>query len=278
MEEKKYSENNEKENNKNDKKGKNKKSPVKKIIMIVLLLVIAVCVFVIIKTKRDEALDVQKQMEVSQVIDTIEVPEEEITPEITERMLKIAELKKENPDVVGWIEIEGTSIKYPVLQGEDNDYYLRHNYKKEYVAGGSIFLDKAYDFSKPSSNLLIYGHRHEQGIMFEDLIKYKDESFYKEHKTIRFTTIDEDATYEIIAAFNSRVYYKDETGVFRYYFFVDAETEDEYNEYVSQSKAASLYDTGLSASYGEQLMTLSTCDYRVENGRFAVVAKKVVTE
>ncbi len=111
--------------------------------------------------------------------------------------------------------------------------------------------------------------------MFEDLIKYKDESFYKEHTKIRFTTLIEDSEYEILSAFKSRVYYKDETNVFRYYYFVNARDEREYNQYVSNAKKASLYDTGVTAEYGEQLLTLSTCDYEVVNGRFAIVAKRV---
>lgn len=268
----------EKEEEKVNVKEKKSKDGVRKIIIVILIIIALCSAGYIVVTKIKEKIDVDKQVEVSKVLETIEIPEEDITPEVTERMLKVAELKKENPEVVGWLEIEGTAINYPVLQGEDNDYYLTHNYKREYVAGGSIFLDKAYDFTKPSSNLLIYGHRHEKGIMFEDLVKYKELSFYDAHKTIRFTTAEEDATYEILSVFNSRVYYKNETNVFRYYFFVDAKDVSEFNEYVSESKKVSLYETGVTATYGEQLLTLSTCDYSVENGRFVVVAKKVVTE
>ena len=73
----------------------------------------------------------------------------------------------------------------------------------------------------------------------------------------------------------SRVFYKSEQNVFRYYYFVNAETEEEYNNFVEESKKASIYDTGKTATYGEQLLTLSTCEYSQENGRFAIVAKKV---
>lgn len=210
-----------------------------------------------------------------EIFNDIEIDESKITESKTERMLQLEELQKENEEIVGWLEIEGTNINYPVLQASDNDYYLTHNYKKEKTSGGSLFLDKSYDFSIPSSNLLIYGHRHETGIMFEDLIKYKDEKFYKEHPNIRFTTCDEDSTYEIIAAFFSRVYYKSEKNVFRYYFFVNADNVKDFDSYVENVKKASIYDTGKTAKYGDQLMTLSTCSYHTEDGRFAVVAKKV---
>ncbi len=111
--------------------------------------------------------------------------------------------------------------------------------------------------------------------MFDELTKYKDEKFYKENRIIRFTTVDEDAEYEIFSSFYSRVFYQDENGVFRYYYFINAYTENEYKEFVKNAKEASLYDTGVTPKYCEPLMTLSTCDYNEKNGRFIVVAKKV---
>lgn len=250
----------------------------KKIVMILLLLILIFGVALIIKIKMTEHIENEMQREVSKVLDTIDVLDDTSTTPITpvnERILKVNELQKENNDIIGWLEISGTNINYPVLQGKDNSYYLKHNYKHEYISTGSIFVDKDFDFNKPSDNLLIYGHRNKVGLMFDELIKYKDESFYKEHKTIRFTTATNDNEYEILSAFYSRVFYTDETNVFRYYQFVNAENEEDYNNFVSNAKKASLYDTGLTADYGEQLMTLSTCDYNQKNGRFAVVAKKI---
>lgn len=193
----------------------------------------------------------------------------------TERMKKLKELQKENSDIVAWIQIEDSKINYPVLQGQDNEYYMTHTYNKEYSKDGSLFLDKSYDWNKPSTNLLIYGHNNIGSTeMFADLIKYKEEEYYNNHKIIRFTTNEEDAEYEIIAVFLSRVYYKSEKDVFRYYFFIDAENEQEFNEYVNNSKEASLYNIEATAKYGDQLLTLSTCSYHTEDGRLAVVARK----
>ena len=111
--------------------------------------------------------------------------------------------------------------------------------------------------------------------MFEDLMKYTKQDFYENHKTIQFTTNTEDSTYEILSVFYSRVYYKSEQNVFRYYYFVNANNEKEYDEFVSNAKKASIYDTGVNAEYGEQLLTLSTCEYSQTDGRFVVVAKKI---
>lgn len=192
----------------------------------------------------------------------------------SERIIQVEELQKINPDIIGWIEIENTNINYPVLQGTDNSFYLNHDYQKEKNKNGAIFLDANYIWNPPSSNLLIYGHNNQNGTMFEDLLKYKNEKFYQEHPLIRFTTNTEDSYYEIISVFNSKVYYKSQNDVFKYYYFINANDENEFNEYIKNVKQASLYDTGKTAQYGEQLMTLSTCSYHTKDGRFVVVAKK----
>ena len=210
----------------------------------------------------------------SDLLNTIEIEETQVTPQKTERMLQVEKLQEQNSDIVGWIEVEGTNINYPVLQGEDNSYYMNHNYKKEENTYGSIFLDKDYDWSIPSSNLLLYGHNLQNGELFHDILNYKDKSYYEEHPVIRFTTEKEDSEFEIISAFYSRVYYKSETNVFRYYYFINADNEEEYNEFIENAKESSIYDTGKTAEYGDQLITLSTCSYHTEDGRFAVVARK----
>ena len=112
-------------------------------------------------------------------VNEVEVETEEVVQE-TQRMLQVKSLQQENPDIVGWIEIENTKINYPVLQGTDNDYYLKHNYKKQKTQKGSIFLNKDYNWDIPSSNLQIYGHNMKNGEMFQGLLKYKSESYYKE--------------------------------------------------------------------------------------------------
>ena len=194
--------------------------------------------------------------------------------EATERMLKVEKLQEENEDIIGWIEIEDTNISYPVLQGKDNEYYLNHNYKKEKSQKGSIFLDANYDWSIPSNNLIIYGHNIMNDLMFKDLLKYANEEFYKEHPFIRFTTKENDGEYEIISAFKSKVFNKSDINVFRYYNFINAETEEEYNEFVENAKKASLYDIEETAEYGDKLMTLITCSYHTTDGRFVVIGRE----
>lgn len=194
--------------------------------------------------------------------------------ETTERMLKVKKLQKENDDIVGWLEIEDTNINYPVLQGDDNEFYLNRNYKKEKSEKGSIFLDAKYNWNIQSNNLLIYGHNIINGLMFQDLLKYESQDFYKKHPNIRFTTEKDDKEYEIISVFKSRVYYKAEKNVFRYYDFINVETENEYMDFVKNAKKASIYDIEVTAKYGDELITLVTCSYHIEDGRFVVIGRE----
>ena len=193
-----------------------------------------------------------------------------------ERILKLEELQKENPEIVAWIEIENTNINYPVLQCSNNDFYMNHNYQKKYASSGSLFLDKDYSWNSKNSNLLIYGHNMKDGTMFQNLLNYSSQSYYYAHPNIRFTTNAYDANFEIISAFRSRVYNQSDTNVFKYYYYTNIKSEEEFNEYAKNVKQASLYDTGKQISSGDTLITLSTCSYHTNNGRFVVVAKKVL--
>lgn len=182
-----------------------------------------------------------------------------------------------NQKLIGWVKIDDTNIDFPVMQTTDNEYYLKHNIFQEYDKNGSIFMDKDCDVLKPSTNFILYGHHTKTGKMFGKLELYEDEDYYKEHRYIDFDTIYEKGTYEIMYVFRSRVYKEDEI-VFKYYQFIDANGEKEFDSYMQEMAAMSFYDTGVTAQYGDQLLTLSTCDYQQKDGRFVVVAKKIAKE
>ncbi len=179
-----------------------------------------------------------------------------------------------NQKFIGWVKIEDTNIDYPVMQTTDNEYYLDHNMNQEYDRNGTIFMDKDCDVLKPSTNFILYGHHMRSGRMFGQLDKYEDESFYEKHPYISFDTIYEKGTYQVMYVFRSRVYKETEI-VFKYYQFIDANGEQEFASAMEEMAAISLYDTGVTAQYGDRLLTLSTCDYQEKDGRFVVVAKKI---
>ena len=258
---------------KKPKRLKDDKKKLKTIISIVFFIIFIICIAYLIYNNYSKNKDKEVIKEVQEY--EPEVPVEEKQTDKTDTMLKVEELQKSNQDVKGWIKIDNTIIDYPVVQGSDDDYYLTHNYKKEKNKYGSIFLKSKCDLNAINSNLIIYGHNMKDAEMFNSLLKYADKTFYDEHKRINITTESEERQYEIVAVFKSRVFYKDEQNVFRYYNYINFENENKYNEYINNVKKEQLYDTGISANYGEQLITLITCEYSQENGRMIVVAKKI---
>lgn len=183
-----------------------------------------------------------------------------------------------NNDLVGWIQIDDTEINYPVMQTKwNNEYYLERDFDCNDDKNGLPFVDNRSDVFKPTTNILIYGHSMNSGLMFAALLKYKDESFFKKHPVIKFDTVYEHGEYEIVAAFQSRIADKDEN-TFRYYTFFDTDSEAEFNSYIDNIKKLSYYDTGVKATFGDQLITLSTCDREIKDGRMVIVARKITTD
>ena len=185
------------------------------------------------------------------------------------------ELYRQNEDMVGWIKVEDTNINYPVVQSvNEPNFYLKHKFDKTYSAYGCPYVQENCDVQKPSDNIIIYGHHMNDGSMFTGLMKYRNKSFWEGHKTITFDTLTDRHQYEVIAVFKT-VVYTDSSDSFKYYEFTDAENAAEFDAYVAKCKELSLYDTGVSAEYGDKLISLSTCEYSRNNGRLVVVAKRV---
>lgn len=185
------------------------------------------------------------------------------------------ELYDMNNDMVGWVTIDGTEIDYPVMQTVyDEEFYIKRDFYKKDFSGGVPFLDSRCRLNDRSTNVLIYGHNMKNGSMFHDLLKYEDSEFYKDHRYIRFDTIYEEGLYEIVAVFRTRVAYQDED-TFRFYNFIEADSGLDYTRYLLNIKNMCLYDIDAEASDSDELITLTTCEYSVEDGRFVVVARKV---
>jgi len=225
---------------------------------------------------KPSILNARESKAISNIINEIDISDvsEEVAKDKTERQLKVIELKSQYPNLVGWIRIEGTNIDYPVMQWTDNEHYLKYSYDGSPSKLGSIYLHKDADVNKPSSNFLIYGHNITTGVMFNELLDYKNKNFYNDHKIIEFTTENKDAKYEIVSVFVSKVYNQNEN-VFKYYSFIDTNKESEYSDYISNIKRLSIYDTGVDAKFGDQLITLTTCEYSQKNGRIVVVAREM---
>lgn len=210
-------------------------------------------------------------------------PQEDYEPVI---LPEYQDLYEQNQDLAGWLKIEGTNIDYPVMQTPENeDYYLDRGFDKSENINGCLILDtdsnagigdlehKYEKGTSPSANLIIHGHTMKSGKMFGNLKLYEDESYGLEHHTIRFDSLYEHREYELIAVFYSQVFYEDQD-VFKYYKFFQADTKEEFDDWYHNIKDMSLYDTGVTAEFGDEFITLSCCAYHVEDGRFVVVGKR----
>ena len=181
----------------------------------------------------------------------------------------------ENADMAAWLQIPDTIIDYPVMwTPEDEEYYLRRGFDGRNNQNGCLILDTDSCLEPLTTNLIIHGHNMRVGTMFGTLDNYEDVDFYQDHKNIILYTKQCQRNYEVIAVFRSQVYKKTDN-VFKFYKFFQADTEEEFNDFYDNIKAMSLYDTGVTAEFGDCFLTLSTCSYHVDYGRFVVVAKEV---
>lgn len=194
--------------------------------------------------------------------------------EIPEVLDEYKNIYIKNKSVIGWLTIEGTGIDYPVMQTVNNDYYLDHDFNGKEDKNGSIFLDCNCNAMFRSTNLIIYGHHMKSGKMFGNLKKYESEDYCKEHNVIQFDTIYEKGLYEVMYVFRDNI--KDAEDVsFKYYQFIDAASKEEFESNMKAMSEMSLYDTGVTASYGDDILTLSTCNGSTSTARFVVVAKRI---
>ncbi len=184
-----------------------------------------------------------------------------------------AEVYLQNNHIVGWLTIPGTKIDYPVMQTpEEPDFYLYRDFEKKDSKRGCLYIWPENDVFKPSDNITIYGHHMRDGSMFGQLEKYRKTDFYKENPYIFFDTIKELHTYQVMAVFLTTA--SVDKG-FAYHAFADAANAEEFDKFVAKCKKLALYDTGVTAEYGDKLICLSTCEYSQTNGRLVVVAKRV---
>ncbi|MBS4933141.1 MAG: class B sortase [Clostridiales bacterium] len=186
-----------------------------------------------------------------------------------EKKFQYQELKEKNEDSIGWITIEDTRIDYPVMYRKgDNQFYLNHNFQKEYSITGTPFIDGAWNPKSRKDNLIVYAHHMKDGSMFADLMKYEDVKYYEKHKQIAFYIKNKKYTYEIFAV--CRVSAENEQG---FYDIKQLESK-QYEFYLEKIKEKAIYITDSYPKKQEQLLLLSTCEYSQEDGRLIVLAKK----
>lgn len=254
------------------------------LVLILLIVILAISSYFFIKEIAENKKENELFEELQEVVQEEEktIAQNQITDNFKNETSNLSSknvgnynlesILKINTDIIGWIKIDGTNINYPVMQ--NGDFYLHRNVYKNYSSSGTPYLAEHCNL-KTSDNLIIYGHHIKSGMMFADLDKYKSYDYYLNHKTIKLyklqgtETIEEE--YKIIACFKTTV----NKGGFKYYNFFNAYSETDYNSFVEQCRELSFYNTEDAANYRDKLITLSTCEYSLNNGRMVVVAKKI---
>lgn len=190
-------------------------------------------------------------------------------------LTEFEDLYNQNNDFVGWLEVVGTDINYPVMQTpNDPEYYLQRDFNKEEDSNGTLFVDYRCDIVNPTTNTIIFGHNMRSGKMFGGLKKYLDYDYYQSHKTIIFKSLYEEQEYEVVGVGLSQVGYSDDD-TYKYYEFIDAVTGAELQEFLDNIQSLSVFDETIDITSTDKLLTLSTCNSYTEDGRLFVVAKRV---
>ena len=174
------------------------------------------------------------------------------------------ELKSINNNYEMWIQIPNTEINYPVVQAEDNEYYLKHNFKNKSNMSGTIFVDYRNNIDE-DKNIIIYGHNMRNGTMFNNITKFKDESFFNNNNTINIIRNNTLYQYEIFS-----VYVEDESKVSLDTEFADNEI---FVNYALNEGAKSIYNKNITITEEDKIITLVTCSYEYTGARTILVGK-----
>lgn len=184
-----------------------------------------------------------------------------------------AELYEQNPDLVGWIRIEGTKMDYPVMQTPSKkDFYLNHDFDGNSSARGCIYAREECDVFQPTDNVTLYGHNMKDGSMFATLNDYVFKETWEYNSFIFFDTLYEYHVYQIFAVFTTTATLGEG---FSYHQMEQAADEEEFNEFIKTCKKLQMYETGITPIYGDKIICLSTCEYSQENGRLVVAAVRI---
>lgn len=177
--------------------------------------------------------------------------------------MNFSALRQVNQDVVGWIVIPDTNLSYPLLQGNDNDYYLNHTWQKDWNAVGSIFADYRSSVDLSDFHTIIYGHRMNNESMFGQLHKYRDAAYWEKHPKVYIANDDGSHAYEIFSA-----YVADSMDTYQTAFANDTEKR----EFICYAASRSWVNTGVMPEVTDRIITLSTCTGNGHDTRWVVHA------
>ena len=198
----------------------------------------------------------------------------EVQTETESIIPQLQELYAQNNELAGWLTVPGTGFGYPVMLSQNEPYYYQHHtFEKQLDEVGIPFMGPYC--TKDSMNVLIHGHNMRDVSQFGYIWNYQYPEFQKKNPTIDFKTLtDENGSYEVMAVFFAPEYAEGTQNVFWWYRYIGDMNKNQFDYFVQNAKALSLYDTGVTAEYGDKLITLETCASSKDSTRLVVVARK----
>lgn len=248
-------------------KGDSAKEVVRKIVFLVSVLAIIVCAcyFAVRFSQRNDYDNLSK------ISDNVDWSDDGTTDNELNRYDKLLAINK---DFCGWLRIDGTGVDVPLVQTEDNEEYLKKSFYGKYSDYGNPFVDHRNDLKNFDRNTVIYGHNMKDNMVFAELLKYKDLKFYKEHPVVYLGTLQQDTYWKVAGAFVTNAQEAQDNGFYFEYNYINC-FDKNFKQYISELEKRSLIDTGVDINENDRLLTLSTCQYDIEEGRFVVVARLV---
>lgn len=255
------------------------KSDSKKTIIIKCVAIVAAIALIVSATYLSVYfIDLgQQDAKIDNIRNSYELNRDDYSKNEDNQFSKFDYLKKQNPDIVGWITINNTEVNNPVYQTDNNEYYIDHDMDKQANSYGALFLDYRCDINPMSlsRNQIIYGHNMRYGAMFGTLKSYRELDFYKQNPVIYFDSLYEQRVYKIFAIMvvNDA---EDDTFGYTYTAYRNAFTSDtDFMQWIDRSRQRSLIDTTVDVNAEDEILTLSTCCYDYTNARLVILGRLV---
>lgn len=240
-----------------------KRKAITAVIVIVVLVAAAAAAYYIYNAVNSET---------SLTTNTTAAPAE---GETTSVPAEYQEYYNRNNDFVGWIKIDGTEIDYPVVQADDNDYYLNHNFDKKKESRGTIFMDYTSDSNLGYMNTVIHGHNWLDDTVFSELPQYSDIDYYREHPVIEYNTRTEMHKWKIFAVFITTASADEDNGYVFNYVYPDMGGIN-FDGYMAEINKRTLYYTGVDVNENDKILTLSTCTREVDTRSYRADCRIVI--
>lgn len=242
---------------------KNKKKLFNVVMRIIELIFLILLVYSSINIFKWYNNNKENKQIINEIAESVTINED--TNEEKKYKINFEELKQKNSDTVAWLKVENTNIEFPIVQANNNSYYLTHNFNKKYNVAGWIFADYKNKLDGTDRNIVVYGHNMRNNSMFGSLKDVITEEWYnnEENKYITFVTENEYQTYQVFSVYQIKT---------EDYYIKTEFKSNEFTEFIDTITKRSKKDFGINVSKEDTILTLSTC---ANNNKYRVVLHSV---